>query len=279
VQQWAPEVHRIGDKYYLYYTVDNSQQAPYLDVAVATSPDMSTGSWTDHGSVGIPLPKVRSWASIHMSILVDFSPSAKVTNGLVDPARHVVWGSYNVGLYGASLVSSGSPITLAAGSLPKLLIADQPTPVVPSGVANRTEASFHFRYNNYVYLIYSRGNCCAYRTSAVPGTEYVTQVCRATSPEGPYTDRNGLDCADGSNGSGTVLLASHTVDAKGNWEVFGPGSVGVVVSHCGNCASTSTLDVRADKYNLEHSTRYDAHLPIHQPNCTKACTIDNVVRA
>lgn len=230
VQQWAPEVHRMGKKYYLYYTVDNSYQAPYLDVAVATSPDMSTGSWTDHGSIGIPEPTRKSWANIDLNILIDFTPGSTSATGAVDPARHVVWGSYNVGLYSGSLVSSGSPLTLTAGSVPQMVIADQATPIVPSGTANRTEAAFHFKYNNYVYLIYSRGNCCAYSTAAVPGTEYVTQVCRATNLDGPYVDREGLDCADGSNGSGTVLLASHSIDENGYYQVWGPGSVGVLVS-------------------------------------------------
>ena len=62
---------------------------------------------------------------------------------------------------------------------------------------------------------------------------YVTEVCRAQSPQGPYRDRNGKDCAgkkDGeTNGSGTVILASHSPDSAGRFEVLSPGSVGIVV--------------------------------------------------
>jgi arabinan endo-1,5-alpha-L-arabinosidase len=233
VSQWAPEVHHINGTYYLYYTVDNSNQSPYLDVAVASSPDMSSDSWTDHGSIAMPEPGSGSGtgrANIDLNVLVAFAkrPSARVSSGSVAKSRHVVWGSYNTGLYGAKL-SPSSPLTLTAGTIPQLLIADQPTPIYPSGIANRTEASFHFKRGSWIYYIYSRGSCCAYAAAAVKGTEYVTEVCRASSPAGPFLDKAGRDCRDAGRGTGTVLLESHTQDSSGNWQVFGPGSVGVVV--------------------------------------------------
>lgn len=43
-----------GDTYYAYYTVSRIgfEQS---DIGVATSPNLEVGSWTDHGSIGIPI--------------------------------------------------------------------------------------------------------------------------------------------------------------------------------------------------------------------------------
>lgn len=49
---WAPEIHYLNQQYYLYYGLNTP---PFtFDQCIATSPDMSEGSWTDHGSMGIP---------------------------------------------------------------------------------------------------------------------------------------------------------------------------------------------------------------------------------
>ena len=81
----------------------------------------------------------------------------------------------------------------------------------------------------WYYYFYSRGGCC----SAVKEYAYVTEVCRAKSAQGPYVDRDGKDCAeknDGqTNGSGTILLESHSLDGKGRYQILAPGSVGIVV--------------------------------------------------
>jgi len=243
VQQWAPEAHYIGGTYYLFYSIAQSAEAPYLDIAFASSPNMSTGSWTDHGSVGIPEPTAHKWANIDLNLLVDFSTSSSsaYSNGAVDSSYHFAFGSYNNGLYGGSLTSpsSAKPLTLAAGTTPQLLITDQLTPT-PSDTGalsgNRSEASFHFKHGGYVYFFFSRGNCCSYSTDAIPGTEYVTQVCRSTSATGPFVDRAGLSCTGASNGAGTTVLASHSQNAAGKYEVFAPGSVGVLVRRARCCA-------------------------------------------
>ena len=62
----------------------------------------------------------------------------------------------------------------------------------------------------------------------------MTEVCRAKSAQGPYVDRDDKACAgekDGkTNGSGTLILESHSPDGNGRYEVLAPGSVGIVVS-------------------------------------------------
>lgn len=50
---WAPDVHKIGDTYYLYYSVSvlGTQES---GIGVATSTTLESGSWVDHGPLGIP---------------------------------------------------------------------------------------------------------------------------------------------------------------------------------------------------------------------------------
>lgn len=49
---WAPDISKVGDVYYLYYSVSTfgSQESA---IGVATSTTMDVGTWTDHGSAGI----------------------------------------------------------------------------------------------------------------------------------------------------------------------------------------------------------------------------------
>lgn len=49
---WAPDITKVGDLYYLYYSVSTfgSQNSA---IGVATSATMDVGTWTDRGSTGI----------------------------------------------------------------------------------------------------------------------------------------------------------------------------------------------------------------------------------
>ena len=49
---WAPDVTKVGDIYYLYYSVSTfgSQESA---IGVATSTTMEVGTWTDCGSTGV----------------------------------------------------------------------------------------------------------------------------------------------------------------------------------------------------------------------------------
>jgi arabinan endo-1,5-alpha-L-arabinosidase len=52
---WAPDVAKMGDTYYLYYSVSDWGAQNKSDIGVATSKTLEPGSWVDHGSIGIPL--------------------------------------------------------------------------------------------------------------------------------------------------------------------------------------------------------------------------------
>lgn len=226
-QLWAPELRVIGNFYYCYYSIFDIEVSPVAEIRVATSPTMADGSWTDHGAIGIPIPSSPAiYGPIDSNVLANY----------IDPygmaaLHHVIWGSYGSALFGMSLNAS-NPLRVDLNQNPVPLIQDQLTPTAPDTQpgGNRTEGGFHFRMNGWVYFFYSRGFCCG----GTLNETYVTEVCRATTATGPYVDRNGLSCAggkDGSrNGSGTMLLQSHSKDANGNYEVYAPGSVGIVVS-------------------------------------------------
>lgn len=78
---------------------------------------------------------------------------------------------------------------------------------------NYTEGAYQLAHGGWVYIFYSRGNCCAPGSFDI-STVYETQVCRtaiANGPAGPYFDRNGESCAHGSyNRAGTTFLYSNS---------------------------------------------------------------------
>lgn len=52
---WAPDLAKFGDTYYMYYSLSTFGAQNTSDIGVATSKTLEPGSWTDHGSIGIPL--------------------------------------------------------------------------------------------------------------------------------------------------------------------------------------------------------------------------------
>lgn len=225
---WAPELHYIDGLYYCYYSILNRKAKPGFDIRVATSPTMDDNSWTDHGSVGIPVPRPGNlYATIDPNLLADFDTAPY---GMA-PARQLAWGSFASALFGVQLDAS-SPLR-TANNPPYSLIQDQQSPIPDNSFAkfgsNRTEGSFHIQLSGWYYFFFSRGSCCGANVKWA----YQTGVCRSKTATGPYFDRAGLNCAgnpDGTqNGAGTIFLQSHSPNAFGWYRVLSPGSVGIVV--------------------------------------------------
>ncbi|KAI6854328.1 hypothetical protein KC343_g2437 [Hortaea werneckii] len=86
---WAPDVIKVDGKYYMYYSV-SSMGSKTSDIGVATSPNMECGTWTDHGSIGIP---TGSWNRIDANML---SISPKSTG-------YMLWGSFWTGIWQARM--------------------------------------------------------------------------------------------------------------------------------------------------------------------------------
>jgi arabinan endo-1,5-alpha-L-arabinosidase len=107
---WAPDVAKVGDLYYLYYSVSTfgSQTSA---IGVATSPSMDVGTWTDHGSVGITSKPGSAYNAIDANLIA-------VNGG----GYRFTWGSFWGDLY---QVAANNPPRSITGSA--VQVAYQPS--------------------------------------------------------------------------------------------------------------------------------------------------------
>ncbi|KKK14410.1 hypothetical protein P175DRAFT_0191604 [Aspergillus ochraceoroseus IBT 24754] len=191
---WAPDVHLVNGVYYVYYSVSTfgSQKSA---IGLATSTTMNSGTWKDHGSVGIT------------------SDSTKLYNA-IDPNLIKAGGNYymNFGSFWDDLYQAPMKSTPTASASSSHNIAFN-----PSGT-HAEEGAFMYEHGGYYYLFYSAGICCSYDTSKpASGAEYKIKVCRSKYPTSGFVDASGVAC---TNGGGTTVLESHGT-------VYGPGGQGV----------------------------------------------------
>lgn len=200
-QLWAPDVSNIGGTYYCYYAVSTlGSQAS--EIGLATSTTLEPGSWTDHGSIG--LPKSSDYNLIDPNL---FQQSA-------DAPYYFSFGSAWDGIFQTQLTSPPTGQQSGAGI---------------NNIAQNTsaiaEGSFQFWWPNsqgqpYYYLFFSSGTCCQTANElSPPGDEYKIEVCRSDSPTGPFSDDQGRSCL--TDNGGTLVLASHG-------SVYAPGGQGVL---------------------------------------------------
>jgi arabinan endo-1,5-alpha-L-arabinosidase len=57
---WAPDVHLVGDEYFLYYAV-STFGSQVSAIGLATSSTMEPGTWTDKGGVGVASKKGQAY--------------------------------------------------------------------------------------------------------------------------------------------------------------------------------------------------------------------------
>ncbi|KAB8437445.1 hypothetical protein FH972_025123 [Carpinus fangiana] len=210
---WAPDVRKLGDTYYMFFTAENFgtamygygnlASAKYGVTMVATSKTLEPGSWKIQGSLDIPINGPR-YTRFDTSILVEGNDI------------FMSFGSYSWGLYGISLQSP--PLKLAEDKKVTELVADEWIPG-KSNNHNRTEGSYLYKHDDFYYIFYASGDCCA-GIRDVAGSEYKIEYCRAKTVKGPYYRRDGGSCLDGNGG--TLLLPSH---GKG---VYAPGSPSII---------------------------------------------------
>jgi arabinan endo-1,5-alpha-L-arabinosidase len=205
---WAPDVHFINGTYCLYYGVfDNSTgNGVGFDIALATSTTMDDGSWVDRGSIGLPEDH-KHYSSLGANLLLpNNSPSPP----------HRAWGSHGTGMYGIDMATT--PFTvLSSEKVAQELVADNEWPASPL----LNEGPFQYHFGGYVYLFYSRGNCCPGPSDTIDDV-YGVEICRSQNAKGPYVDRSGASCLGNTN-FGTTVLASNPEGS-----VWAPGSVGVL---------------------------------------------------
>lgn len=163
---WAPDVSKVGNKYYLYYTVSSfgSQDSA---IGLATSTSMDVGSWTDLGSTGVESVSGDNFNAIDGNL--------QYANG----KYYMNYGSFWADLFQIEMATDPTKISKALTSATHLALV--PTP------PQAQEAAFGYQYGNYYYLFFSVGSCCGYDTNRpAAGKEYKIQVCRSSSVSGPF---------------------------------------------------------------------------------------------
>ncbi|KAL4174991.1 hypothetical protein KRP22_006919 [Phytophthora ramorum] len=196
---WAPDVHLVGDTYYLYYSAVRALAFDGHNLAavgVATSTSMDIGTWKDLGSTGVESNDSSEYNAIDPDLFVE------------DGRNYMIFGSYEDGLF-------------------QVLMADPPTSAVPDTYAklayepagiHADEGANMFKNGDYNYLFYSNGVCCGFdKTKPAAGEEYKIKVCRSKTGVMDFRDADGKLCTEGG---GVIVLESHD-------NVYGPGGQGV----------------------------------------------------
>ncbi|MFG1704341.1 family 43 glycosylhydrolase [Nonomuraea sp. M3C6] len=180
---WAPDVRYLDGRYVMYFTVTNTTATPHpwdFSIGAATAPT-PTGPWT-HQSAPLVPPRPSGdsyWNTIDPAQFTD-----------IDGRKYLYFGGFFGGLWVTELSPDG------------LGTVGQPTQVA---IDNKFEGSYVVRHDGFYYLLASSANCCA-----GPTTGYSVLAGRATSPRGPFTDREGVPLL-ASRAGGTPVL-----DQNGN---------------------------------------------------------------
>ncbi|WP_215224178.1 family 43 glycosylhydrolase [Echinicola shivajiensis] len=160
---WAPDVSKVGDNFYMYYSYSTWGDAnPGIGLAIADSPE---GPFEDYGKI--------------------FDSNSIGVNNSIDPfyyeedgQKYLLWGSFR-GLYMIKLSEDGKS---TVGE--KVQVA-----------GDHLEASYVYKKDNFYYLFGSYGSCCEGANSS-----YQVWVGRSEKLEGPYLDKSGNKLLDGHYG-------------------------------------------------------------------------------
>ncbi|WP_298458906.1 family 43 glycosylhydrolase [uncultured Cellulomonas sp.] len=179
---WAPDLERIGDTFYYYYSQSSFGS---LNSAIGVKTTTTPADPSSYVDLGRPV--------VGSGILGPDDPALEIN--AIDPELvqdadgtwWMAWGSFRDGIaiqqLGPDLVSLVGEPTLLASRL-----ADD----------NPIEGASVFHRDGYYYLIASWDRCCAGAAST-----YKVVVGRSTSVTGPYVDQNGVRMDEGG---GTVIL-------------------------------------------------------------------------
>jgi arabinan endo-1,5-alpha-L-arabinosidase len=189
----APDVAKVGDYYYLYYSV-SSFGTQNSAIGVARSKTLAVGTWEDAGSTGVTSDATKPYNAIDPNLVA------------ADGGYYLSFGSYWQGLHQTHMRD------------PPVLSSVDPYQIGFTSNFEVLEAPFVFHHGDFYYLFMSKGKCCTYdKDRPAKGKEYRILVCRSSSAKGSFVDEDGTAC---TSGGGTIVLESHD-------EVYGPGGQGV----------------------------------------------------
>jgi arabinan endo-1,5-alpha-L-arabinosidase len=174
---WAPDVIRVGDKYFLYYSAPGSQPKSAIGLLVGKTldPESPDYTWEDAGPV--------VWSD-------GVEDSNAIDPGVFrDPANGSLWLTYG-SYFGYIRLVELNPKT------GKRLYPDRK----PVNVAINSEASIMIFRDGWYYLLVTHGSCCAGANSS-----YNIRMGRAKKVTGPFLDNMGIDML---HGGGKLFLGS-----------------------------------------------------------------------
>ena len=186
---WAPDVVRIGERVFLYYSAPGTQPKSAIGLLVGQSldPGSSEYRWEDAGPV-VWSDGVEDSNAIDHGVFLDSDGRLRLT-----------YGSY----FGYIRLVELDPRTGLRRHPDR----------APVNVAINSEASVIIRHDGWYYLFVTHGSCCVGANST-----YNIRVGRARKVTGPYLDNMGVDMLEG----GGKLFAG----SKGRH--IGPGHFGLM---------------------------------------------------
>lgn len=195
---WAPDIIRVGDLWYLYYSCSTfAKNISVIGVAVnkTLNPRSKDYRWEDRGAVIRSQPGVTDWNAIDPNIIIDKTGNPWMT-----------FGSFWDGI---QLVQLESDMKTPVG-LPVTVARRRPEGSVAHGNewanTNAVEAPFIVYHDGYYYLFVSYDFCCKGLLS-----NYKTAVGRSREVSGPYVDKSGRSMTD----CGGEVVAGPTDDYAG----------------------------------------------------------------
>ena len=187
---WAPDVIRVGDKYFLYYAAPGTQPKAAIGLLVGKTLDPGSPDykWEDAGPV--------AWSDgVEDSNAIDPGVFRDPTNGTL----WLTYGSY----FGYIRLVELNPKT------GKRLYPDRKA----VDVAINSEASIMIFRDGWYYLLVTHGSCCQGANSS-----YNIRMGRAKKVTGPFLDNMGVDMLQGG---GKLFLGS-------GGRYIGPGHFGLL---------------------------------------------------
>jgi arabinan endo-1,5-alpha-L-arabinosidase len=199
-ETWAPDVSYFSGMYHVYYAVSSfGSNVSAIGLVTNSTLDSSDPnySWVDQGLI-LQSTASDNFNAIDPNILIDAGGSVWLT-----------YGSFWTGIYQQQVDPTTGKIQ--SGSTTYHL-AERASDVANDPI----EGSSLVYENGYYYLFVSWDYCCETDPSQ---SDYKIVVGRGTSPNGPFTDQNGVDMAAGG---GTILL-------QGDAAWAGPGGQSVYI--------------------------------------------------
>jgi arabinan endo-1,5-alpha-L-arabinosidase len=188
---WAPDIHRIGDRYCLYYSASTfGSQRSFIGLATnkTLDPNSPDYAWTDQGNVIASDPN-KDFNAIDAGII-----TAK------DGRVWMTWGSYWRGIKLAELNPKTGKLLSDPPKIYSIAKREAGTTAI--------EGAYSTYRDGFYYLWVSFDTCCKGINS-----NYNIRLGRSKEITGPYADKDGKAMTDGG---GTLILQT-----EGRW--IGPG--------------------------------------------------------